>query len=133
MISTAGNDRFPGKVPDSPSPTPIVGGLVAFQLVPQAWIDESEENLDLVVKNAGHSYFSHGVATASLSDQANSLSQSQREAAAMTIFTLTPDEEANFGNITFPTRPSSLLFSMRIMLGLSSSGPSGSLDEGLSF
>eukprot|EP00985_Skeletonema_marinoi_P003233 scaffold1348_cov142-Skeletonema_marinoi.AAC.9 len=86
-IST--NDRFPGKVPDSPAPSrnPLVGSHVAGVLVPQSWLDESEENIMTVLEHATNSlYYAFGGATDSGSDQANSLSQAHRNAAFMEIF-----------------------------------------------
>ena len=82
-----GNPRFPEKVGDDPAPLPLPGAYNrghAFVLIPQAWLDESEENIDILLQNSPGSYHAYGVATYSFSDQANSLPQSAREAATMT-------------------------------------------------
>ena len=80
------NDRIPGKVPDSPAPSPI-GNLFADVLVPQSWLDESEENIKTVLENESNTpYYAFGGATASGSDQANALSQAHRNAAFMASF-----------------------------------------------
>eukprot|EP00985_Skeletonema_marinoi_P006271 scaffold2716_cov205-Skeletonema_marinoi.AAC.1 len=80
------NDRIPGKVPDSPAPSPV-GNQVAGVLVPQSWLDESEENLKTVLEHATNTpYYAFGGAAASGSDQSNSLSQAHRNAAFMTYF-----------------------------------------------
>ncbi len=63
FMSQYENERFPGKVRDSAlQPLPDVLGFV---LVPQSWIDESEENLDFFVKNGINPYYSHRLAVAS--------------------------------------------------------------------
>lgn len=84
------NPRFPGEVQDSPAPSLIPGGYPkghAFVLVPQSWIDESEENIDILIKNSVNpgNYHAYGVDTYSFSDQADSLPQTLREAATMSI------------------------------------------------
>lgn len=77
--------RFPGKVPDAPAPsTLVIPPGFANVLVPQSWIDESEESIDTLLEYSdGLPYYSFGVATYSFSDQANSLPQTAREAAVM--------------------------------------------------
>ncbi len=102
MISIRGNDRFPGKVTDDPKPELVNFAPDAFVLVPQAFIDESEGNLDFVLENGKVPYYSHGVATASFSDQADSLSQSQRETAVMAYFFFDEAGQANFWSNIFP-------------------------------
>eukprot|EP00984_Skeletonema_dohrnii_P025574 scaffold14736_cov84-Skeletonema_dohrnii-CCMP3373.AAC.1 len=80
------NDRIPGKVPDSPAPSPS-GNPLAGVLVPQSWLDESEENVKTVLENESTTpYYAFGGATASGPDQANSLSQAHRNAAFMAYF-----------------------------------------------
>ena len=86
----AENPRFPGKVPDDPlNIAPEGGSDFAYVLIPQSWIDESDENIDLLLKYSdsygfwGSVYYAYGVATNSFSDQANSLPQTLREAATM--------------------------------------------------
>ena len=76
------NPLYPDNVRDSPPPTPI-GQIFANVLVPQAWIDESEENIETLIKYTPAPYYAYGVDTYSFSDQANSLPQSLREAATM--------------------------------------------------
>ncbi len=79
----APDSRFPGRVPDGPPPF-FVGTQFAKVLVPQSWIDESEENIDILLKTAVRPmYYAYGVATAGFSDQADSLSQAHRDAAVM--------------------------------------------------
>eukprot|EP00986_Skeletonema_menzelii_P012326 scaffold6756_cov109-Skeletonema_menzelii.AAC.1 len=54
MMSMDGNSnsRFPGKVVDGPPPFLLSSPPgFAFVLVQQAWIDESEENIDIFLKN----------------------------------------------------------------------------------
>ena len=80
--------RFPGKVADGPAPSPSgVPPGSALVLIPQSWIDESEENIGILLKNTiiFLPYYAYGVATSSFSDQANSLPQSAREAATMEL------------------------------------------------
>ena len=97
LINT--NDRFPGKVPDAPTPSPI-GNLLAYVLVPQSWLDESEENIKTVLEHATNTpYYAFGGAAASGSDQANSLSQAHRNAAFMASFN--DDNDYFWGNL-FP-------------------------------
>eukprot|EP00985_Skeletonema_marinoi_P007462 scaffold3283_cov89-Skeletonema_marinoi.AAC.1 len=85
-IFTNTNDRIPGKVPDSPAPLPV-GNQVAGVLVPQSWLDESEENIMTVLEHATNTpYYAFGGAAASGSDQASSLSQAHRDATFMTYF-----------------------------------------------
>ncbi|KAK1745400.1 FAD-dependent oxidoreductase [Skeletonema marinoi] len=97
QIYLASNDRMPGKVPDSPAPMTI-GPYVAGVLVPQSWFDESEKNRKTIQEYAKNApYYAFGGATASGSDQANSLSQAHRNAAFMTYFSL----EDFWGNL-FP-------------------------------
>jgi len=99
------NPRFPGKVEDSPAPSPY-GSVYANVLVPQSWLDESdEESIKTVLENASSGltpYYAFGGATASGSDQANSLSQAHRNAAFMIGLTYSADEEANFWGNLFP-------------------------------
>ncbi|KAL7490891.1 hypothetical protein ACHAWT_000408, partial [Skeletonema menzelii] len=113
MMSMDGNSnsRFPGKVVDGPPPFLLSSPPgFAFVLVQQAWIDESEENIDIFLKNmnvpspAPIFYNAYGVATASLSDQANSLPQSLRGAATMANFMDTHDFNVltNFWSDLFP-------------------------------
>eukprot|EP00984_Skeletonema_dohrnii_P021690 scaffold10883_cov95-Skeletonema_dohrnii-CCMP3373.AAC.1 len=98
--------RFPGKVQDSPPPA-LGGDVVAYVLVPQSWLDESEENMKTVLKNRAHGlappYHAFGGAAASASDQANALSQAHRDAAfGVLFFHTSADEEANFWGNLFP-------------------------------
>ena len=95
-VSMGQDSRFPGKVVDIHAPN-LTPQPTALALIPQSWIDESEENLVSSVDWMGV-YYSHGVATASFSDQVNSLSQSQRDAALMALF---PDEHDLWSNL-FP-------------------------------
>jgi hypothetical protein len=77
------NPRFPDKVGDLPAPAALqFPPGSSFVLVPQSWIDDSEENIDTLLQYAGL-YYAYGVATYSFSDQANSLPQTAREAAVM--------------------------------------------------
>ena len=79
------NERFPGKVRDSPPPSPpgTTPGA-ANVLIPQSWIDKSEENIDTLLQYVAIApYYAYGVDTYSFSDQANSLPQTLREAATM--------------------------------------------------
>ena len=90
------NSRFPGKVRDGPSPSLFtVPPGSAFVLIPQSWIDASEKNIDILVENtplgAGGSYYAYGVGTSRISDQANSLPRSLRDAAVMTNQLITSD------------------------------------------
>eukprot|EP00984_Skeletonema_dohrnii_P002420 scaffold833_cov109-Skeletonema_dohrnii-CCMP3373.AAC.2 len=108
MIYLNANDRSRGKVPDSPAPSPI-GAPFAFVLVPQSWLDESEENIKTVLENAVSlsggtptPYYAFGGAAASGSDQANSLSQAHRDAGFMLSLLFTADDEANFWGNLFP-------------------------------
>eukprot|EP00984_Skeletonema_dohrnii_P009114 scaffold3447_cov93-Skeletonema_dohrnii-CCMP3373.AAC.4 len=95
------NDRFPGKVADSPAPA-LIGSSVAGVLVPQSWLDESEENMKTVLEYATNTpYYAFGGAAASGSDQANSLSQAHRNAAFM-VMNFADDDEANFWGNLFP-------------------------------
>eukprot|EP00985_Skeletonema_marinoi_P022367 scaffold14274_cov215-Skeletonema_marinoi.AAC.19 len=93
------SDRFPGKVPDQPLPSPM-GLEFARVLVPQSWLDESEEKIKTVLENAAGGeppYYAFGGATASGSDQANALSQAHRNAALMVALIVTADERQTFG------------------------------------
>mmetsp|Transcript_31463 Transcript_31463/g.76086 ORF Transcript_31463/g.76086 Transcript_31463/m.76086 type:complete len:714 (+) Transcript_31463:170-2311(+) len=96
------NSRFPGKVldPGGPSLLESPPGL-ANVLVPQSWIDESEENIDILlnVQMGVTPYYAYGVATSSFSDQANSLPQSLRDAATMSLNLIFSD---NFWSDLFP-------------------------------
>eukprot|EP00985_Skeletonema_marinoi_P020394 scaffold12118_cov135-Skeletonema_marinoi.AAC.2 len=93
------NDRIPGKVPDSPAPSPL-GTPIAGVLVPQSWLDESEENIKTVLETSlSTQYYAFGGGTVSGSDQANSLSQAHRNAAFMAYFDL--DDDYFWGNL-FP-------------------------------
>ena len=84
--------RFPGKARDSPPPAPVgTSPGYAKVLIPQSWIGESEDNIDVLAKNF-RPYYAYGVATYSFSDQANSLPQSAREAATMLGGLSTGDE-----------------------------------------
>eukprot|EP00984_Skeletonema_dohrnii_P030589 scaffold22185_cov108-Skeletonema_dohrnii-CCMP3373.AAC.4 len=99
-------DRFPGKIPDLPPPSPV-SQLYAQVLVSQSWLDESEENIKTVMEIAEGDEFApynaFGGASASASDQANSLSQAHRDAAFMLSIGLsTADDEANFWGNIFP-------------------------------
>eukprot|EP00984_Skeletonema_dohrnii_P031228 scaffold23460_cov71-Skeletonema_dohrnii-CCMP3373.AAC.1 len=108
----AANDRFPGKVPDNPPPLPMSGQEFADVLVPQSWLDESEENIKTVLENAAGfaayyafpitPYYAFGGAAASGSDQASALSQAHRDAAFMVSLFDTADKEANFWGNLFP-------------------------------
>jgi hypothetical protein len=93
--------RFPGKVMDYPHPGPI-DIWFGFVLVPQSWLDESEENMKILLEFTAPDvpYYAIGFATASLSDQANSLSKAHRDAATMVPFNF--DDEANFWSNLFP-------------------------------
>ncbi len=98
--------RFAGKVPDEPHPE-MKGTTTANVLVPQSWLDESEENIKILLENnayeTGSPYYAYGFATAGLSDQANSLSKAHRDAAAMVLFfNLESGDEANFWSNLFP-------------------------------
>ena len=99
MLGT--NPRFPDKASDNPPPSPIGQSPgSSFVLIPQSWMDESEENIDTLLKYAPGPYYAYGVATFSFSDQANSLPQSLREAATMADnFLATSD---NFWSDLFP-------------------------------
>ena len=79
------NPRFPGKVADGPPPAPVSQSPgTATVLIPQSWIDESEENIVTLLKyDLFGPYYAYGVDTFSFSDQANSLPQTAREAAVM--------------------------------------------------
>eukprot|EP00957_Ditylum_brightwellii_P069050 5241530-Ditylum_brightwellii.AAC.1 len=102
MILADPNDRAPGKVPDAPTPSPI-GNLFAGVLVPQSWLDESEENIKTVLEHAADTpYNAFGGAAASGSDQANSLSQAHRNAAFMTYFIDDDDIDDYFWGNLFP-------------------------------
>ena len=80
------NPRFPDKIVDGPSPLTIGVPLGnANVLIPQSWLDESEENIETLMKNSDYFYYAYGVATYSFSDQANSLPQTLREAATMAV------------------------------------------------
>ena len=84
------NSRFPGKIADEPPPdvTPATLGQ-ANVLVPQSWVDESEENIDILLSMGMGvlvPYYAYGVATSRFSDQANSLPQSLRDAATMASY-----------------------------------------------
>jgi hypothetical protein len=87
------NSRFPGKGRDEPAPGTVMTPGTAFVLVPQFWIDESEENIDTLLKYAPIPYYAYGVDAYSFSDQANSLPQSAREAAVMAIMAVGPNSE----------------------------------------
>ena len=74
-------------------------------LVPQSWLDESEENIKLLLEkmNSLSPYYAYGFNTASFSDQANSLSKAHRDAACMVgFFTLWNGDEAYFWSNLFP-------------------------------
>jgi len=92
--------RFPGQVPDSPTPVIAPGNLKsAGVLVPQSWLDESEENFKTLLEYyTGAPYNAFGGATVSASDQANSLSQAHRNAATMVWFSL----DEHFWSVLFP-------------------------------
>eukprot|EP00984_Skeletonema_dohrnii_P003609 scaffold1223_cov105-Skeletonema_dohrnii-CCMP3373.AAC.2 len=64
------------------------GLLIGSVLIPQSWLDESEENIKIVLENADSlgatPYYAFGGGTVSGSDQANSLSQAHRDAAFTT-------------------------------------------------
>ena len=78
------NPRAPGKVNDSPEPLPLLFAPGnAMVLIPQSWIDGSEENINTLLKYDSAPYYAYGVDTYSFSDQANSLPQTARKAAAM--------------------------------------------------
>ena len=79
-----GNPRFPGKAYDGPQPaTILIQRGSANVLIPQSWIDESNANIDTLLKYVPSPYYAYGVDTFSFSDQANSLPQTAREAATM--------------------------------------------------
>mmetsp|Transcript_37861 Transcript_37861/g.55342 ORF Transcript_37861/g.55342 Transcript_37861/m.55342 type:complete len:483 (+) Transcript_37861:8-1456(+) len=103
LILALANDRFPGKVPDAPTPSPDGGSLFSRVLVPQSWLDESEENIKTVLEHATGSllYNAFGGAAASGSDQANSLSQAHRNAAFMASFFNDDFDDFFWGNL-FP-------------------------------
>ncbi len=70
-------ERFPNNARDNPLPTSAYpGSFMGFVLIPQSFVDESEENFDFYFDIVVDFYNSHGVAISSMSDQANSLSQS---------------------------------------------------------
>ncbi len=104
IASTASDDRFPGKVPDPAFSA--VPNHFAHVLVPQSWIDSSEENIDILLQNlkiVASPYYAYGVDTASFSDQANSLSPAHREAAALvSLLGYEAADEANFWSNLFP-------------------------------
>ena len=79
------NERFPGKARDSPPPSPLpLNPGSANVLIPQSWIDKSDENIDTLLQYVPIApYNAYGVDTYSFSDQANSLPQTLREAATM--------------------------------------------------
>ena len=108
MMLFGDDDRFPGKVMDSPAPS-VLQRPFAGVLVPQSWLDESEENIKTVLENAlrtipdsANPYCAFGGAAASASDQASALSQAHRDAAFLVNFFFTADEEANFWGNLFP-------------------------------
>ena len=84
--------RFPGQVPDAPAASRFAdGNTIGSVLVPQSWLDESEENIKTVLENAifgSTPYYAFGGGTVSGSDQASSLSQAHRDAAFTTYFNL---------------------------------------------
>jgi FAD/FMN-containing dehydrogenase len=49
IILMGDNTRFPGKAQDIPGPMPL-GGIFGNFFIPQSWIDESEENIDILVE-----------------------------------------------------------------------------------
>mmetsp|Transcript_5174 Transcript_5174/g.8837 ORF Transcript_5174/g.8837 Transcript_5174/m.8837 type:complete len:742 (+) Transcript_5174:103-2328(+) len=95
-------DRFPGKVRDAPAPS-WQGNQFGVFLVPQSFLDESEENVKYVLESADSlgttPYYAFGGGTVSGSDQANSLSQAHRNAAFMADFN--DDYDYFWGNL-FP-------------------------------
>jgi len=95
--------RFPGVAMDSPGASPVHVTPFSFMLVPQSWLDESEENLKTISdwgqEIGANFYTAFGGATVSASDQANSLSQAHRNAA----FSINiANDEANFWSNLFP-------------------------------
>jgi|SaaInl74LU_5_DNA_1037368.scaffolds.fasta_scaffold11346_3 hypothetical protein len=96
------NPRFLGKIGDmAPLPLPP---LFARVLVPQSWLDESEENINIILKNAvAAPYYSFGGATVTGHDQANAVTQAHRDAAAMvSFFEWEATDEENFWGNLFP-------------------------------
>ena len=105
LMVAKSNERFPGKVLDDPAPGYVTGVEFGRVLVPQSWLDESEENIKTVLENSVGSttlYYAFGGATASGSDQANALSQAHRNAAFMVSLISNADDEANFWGNLFP-------------------------------
>ena len=97
------NSRFPGKVSDGYLSPLTVPPSFAMVLIPQSWIDESEENIDTLLKYSGDTYYAYGVDTYSFSDQANSLPQTLREAATMAPLATTMNLAGdNFWSELFP-------------------------------
>ena len=95
------NERFPGKAKDLPSPTAVgIFPKSSNVLIPQSWIDDSEENIDTLLRYVPAPYYAYGVDTYSFSDQANSLPQAAREAAVMAGTTLSSSD--NFWSDLFP-------------------------------
>ena len=70
-------------------------------LVPSAWIEESEENLQTLLSMTGAPYLAFGGVVRTTSDQANSLSSAHRDAAGG-MFTFYFDELDYFWNELFP-------------------------------
>ena len=95
----------PGKIPEGGDPPGPFPNFFAHVLVPQSWLDESEENINVILKNKQQPpYYAYGEATASFSDQVNSLSQAHRDAAVMVNLydQYSLDNEANFWSNLFP-------------------------------
>jgi len=73
--------------------------LFAFVLVPQSWLEKSEENFKTFLGQSDLLYNAFGGATVSASDQANSLSQAHRNAAGMVAFSTDMEK---FWSVLFP-------------------------------
>ena len=95
----------PGKIGDGGPPL-LISSAFGHVLVPQSWIDESKENINILLENMvllPSPYHAYGEATFSFSDQADSLSQAHRDAATMiSLFSYDATEEANFWGNLFP-------------------------------
>jgi len=93
--------RLEGRVSSMPQPTFVPNYNGANVLVPSAWIEESEENLQTLLSMIGGPYLAFGGVARTASDQANSLSSAHRDAAGMFYFS-TFDEIDYFWSELFP-------------------------------
>jgi len=100
-------DIYPGMVGKIPSMPPMsfvdtAAYSMAPVLVPYAWFEESEENLQILTSMVGTPYKAFGGAVRTASDQANSLSQTAiRDAAGQFAFK-SDDEIDYFWSELFP-------------------------------